>query len=74
MHFPATGGSNIGQVDFYGRIGSLIPTRFANPSGGAFLDSSIVTNTSQAVPEPSTVAGTLIVSSLMLLRRLQRGH
>ncbi len=33
-------GTNTGTIDFYGRIGSLIPTRFANPAGG-FLDSSV---------------------------------
>jgi hypothetical protein len=34
-------GSNIVTADFYGRIGSLIPTRFANAQGGGFLDPSV---------------------------------
>ena len=33
--------SNYGTVELYGKIGSLIPTRFANPTGGVFLDPSI---------------------------------
>jgi hypothetical protein len=49
-------GDNIGTVDLYGKIGSLIPTRFANPTGGLFLDSSINPNPpTSPVPAPSTI-------------------
>lgn len=40
-------GSNLGTIDLYGRIGSLIPTRLANADGGAFIS---------AVPEPESYA------------------
>jgi hypothetical protein len=49
-------GSNIGTIDFYGRIGSLIPTRFANAAGGAFIGAT--------VPEPGI--HTLILAGLGL--------
>lgn len=42
-------GNNIGTVDLYGKIDGLEPTRFANPTGGAFLPAS-------PVDEPGTVA------------------
>lgn len=45
-------GSNTGSVDLYGTIGSLIPSRFANPQGGAFLNASVTP--ALAVPEPDT--------------------
>jgi len=49
--------SNYGTVELYGKIGSLIPTRFANPTGGVFLDPSIDPFPFQpaTVPEPSTL-------------------
>ena len=43
------GVANIGSIDLYGRIGSLIPTRFANAQGGAFIAPRLMT----AVPEPA---------------------
>lgn len=49
-------GSNQGSIDLYGRIGSLIPTRLANPEGGAFI---------AAVPEPESYA--MLLAGLGLL-------
>lgn len=46
--FDSPTGSNSGSIDLYGRIGSLVPTRFANPQGGVFISASI--------PEPETYA------------------
>lgn len=43
-----------GTAEFYGRIGSLIPTSFANPSGGAFISPSTQTDPA-VVPEPGTL-------------------
>lgn len=45
-------GSNRGSIDLYGRIGSLIPTRFDNAQGGAFI---------AAVPEPSSCLATALL-------------
>jgi hypothetical protein len=49
-------GSNQGTIDLYARIGSLIPTRLANPGGGAFI---------AAVPEPESYA--MLLAGLGLL-------
>ena len=43
-------GSNTGTIDLYGRIGSLIPDRFANATGGAFIGPAVPA----AVPLPAT--------------------
>lgn len=51
---PAGNPGNTGSVDLYARIGSLIPTRFSNPSSGAFLSASLDPVTS--IPEPATAA------------------
>jgi hypothetical protein len=51
---PAGNPGNVGSADLYVRIGSLIPTDFANPSAAAFLSSSL--EPIAAVPEPSTWA------------------
>ena len=48
--FEAFDGTNTGTIDLYGRIGSLIPTRFADATGGAFIGPGIPT----AVPGPAT--------------------
>ena len=50
-------GSNTGSIGLYGTIGSLIPTRFADPQGGAFLNSSVTPPLAPAppVPEPGTM-------------------
>jgi len=45
--FDSPTGSNRGSIDLYGRIGSLIPTRFDNAQGGAFI---------AAVPEPTAAS------------------
>lgn len=50
--FDSPTGSNIGSIDLYGQIGSLIPTRFANPQGGVFVAPPTVT----PVPEPESYA------------------
>jgi hypothetical protein len=42
-----------GSVELWGRIGSLVPTYFANPSAGVNILSSVPVT---AVPEPATVA------------------
>jgi hypothetical protein len=53
----ASDGDNRGTVDFYGQIGSLDPTGFANPTGGVFLDPSVdpfpIPPPPTVVPEPS---------------------
>lgn len=43
VYEAASGLGNTGSVDLYGRVGSLIPAFFANPTGGVYI---------QAVPEP----------------------
>jgi hypothetical protein len=44
---------NVGSAQLFGAIGSLTPTDFSNPSGGAFLNPSIVAVLAP-VPEPGT--------------------
>ena len=60
------GASNTGTIDLYGRIGSLIPTGFADPQGVLLLPSIPVVVSS--VPEPagwaSLLAGVAIVAGL----------
>jgi hypothetical protein len=48
---PAGNPGNTGSADLYARIGSLVPTRFDNPTGGAFLSASL-----EPVPEAGTWA------------------
>jgi hypothetical protein len=60
--FDSPTGSNFGTVDLYGRIGSLIPTRFANPQGGVFISAS--------VPEPGIE--TLLLAGLGLIGATRR--
>ena len=55
-------GNNTGSVSFYGRIGSLIPSRFADPVGGATIVPSVA---AILAPEPSALA--LTASGLMVL-------
>lgn len=55
-------GNNTGTVKFYGKIGSLIPTRFADATGGATIVPSIDAN---LVPEPSTYV--LLLAGLGIL-------
>lgn len=68
-------GDNVGTVDLYAKIGSLIPTRFANPTGGAFLSSSIdpLPPVVAPVPEPSTlVMLSTTVLTVLGVRHLRR--
>ncbi len=51
---PTAPNCNTGTVDVYGYIDSLHFDRFANPSGGAFLDASVTGALTPAVPEPGT--------------------
>lgn len=48
---PAGQTCNVGSVDLYGHINSLDLDRFANATGGAFINAS---TTGSLVPEPST--------------------
>ena len=62
-------------VDLYGRISSLDLTRFANATGGGFLDSSIELEPTPpaSVPAPATfVLVSIGLAGLGLLRRLSR--
>jgi len=61
---------NIGSCDLYGRIGSLIPTRFANAQGGAFVDPGTGAIPASAVPEPLTLL--TLTAGLMLTLLLNR--
>ena len=63
-----------GTVDFYGRIGSLIPTGFAHPSPAAFLSHSITADPQfNPVPEPaSLVSTTLGLAILAFAARARR--
>jgi hypothetical protein len=65
---PPGNPGNTGTVDLYARIGSLLPTRFDNPSAGAFLSPSLAPL--PAVPEPSTHA--LMLGGMALLGWLAR--
>jgi len=47
VYEAASGLGNTGTVDLYGRAGSLVPLYFANPTGGAFIQTT-------AIPEPAT--------------------
>lgn len=55
---------NTGSVDIVGHIDSLHLDRFANPAGGAFINSSVVSPIA-AVPEPETYA--MMLAGLGLL-------
>jgi hypothetical protein len=65
---PVGNPGNTGTVDLYARIGSLVPTRFDNPSAGAFLSASL--QPLPAVPEPSTYA--LMLGGLALVGGMAR--
>lgn len=61
VYEAASGLGNTGSVQLFGRAGSLIPTSFANPTGGVFI---------QAVPEPETYA--MMLAGLGLLGVMAR--
>ena len=63
-------GNSTGSVSFYGKIGSLIPTRFADATGGATIVASIDPN---AVSEPSEIVlVALALGALGTVRLRQR--
>lgn len=59
-------GTNIGTVDLYGRIDSLVPTRLANPTGGAYFYQPV------SAPEPSALV--LLGSGLLMVFRKKRNR
>lgn len=63
-------GSNIGSVTFIGKIGSLIPVGFADPTGGVYIAAGDVS----AVPEPNIALLVAIglLSGAWLNRRQRR--
>ena len=61
-------GSNLGGSGLYGKIGSIIPTRFADPFGAAFLNPSIVPALA-TVPEPASILLFLFGGGVLLLCR-----
>lgn len=62
---------NTGALSVYGKIGSLIPTRFEMANQGGFLDTKLDPPTGPSpVPEPSSIALTAVgVAGLALWRR-----
>jgi len=65
--FESFDGANFGTVELYGKIGSLIPTHFLNPTGGIFLDPSTDPLPFPGVPEPGTLL--LLACGLVALIR-----
>jgi|GEM_PF-1121895 len=69
---PSYPSCNTGSVDVIGHINSLHLDRFANPTGGAFLNSS-TTSVLSLVPEPETyammLAGLGLISAIARRRR-----
>lgn len=66
---PAGQTCNVGSVDLYGHINSLDLERFANATGGAFINAS---TTGSLVPEPST--GLLWAAGMGLALWRKRGR
>ncbi len=64
-------GSNAASARIYGKIGSLIPTDFADPQGDGFVSSSVTDDPGSTVPEPGAWVLTG-VSLLALMRRPSR--
>ena len=69
---PSYPDCNTGSVDLIGHVNSLHLDSFANPTGGAFLNSSTTSALAPAVPAPA--AGWLLGTSLVVVmgRRLRR--
>jgi hypothetical protein len=66
-------GANTGTVDFYGKIGSLNPTRFADATGGAFI-----APLPGQVDEPNSIASALLglvsLAAISLRRSRERSR
>jgi hypothetical protein len=72
--FLPAAGSNTGSIDLYGKIGSLIPTGFANAQGVGLLADIPQVNNLPAVAEPSPALLFLGgMATLALTRRRLRG-
>jgi len=63
-------GDNTGSVELYGKIGSLTPTRFANPTGGVFLSPDVPQP--PTVPEPATLGLVAVAVGAVAVRRRRR--
>lgn len=61
-------GTNVGKVQLYGKIGSLIPVYFTDPDGG-FLNSSVTAELDSPVPEPATWFAGLAMAVGWIARR-----
>ena len=67
---PSGNPGSTGTAEFYGQIGSLIPTSFSNPSGGAFLSPSVgIDPLVNPVPEPGILSLTMAGLGWMFMMR-----
>lgn len=67
---PSNAPGWIGEVDFYAKIGSLIPTGFVAKNSATFLNPSVSASLTNPVPEPETYA--MLLSGLGLIAMLRR--
>jgi hypothetical protein len=65
--FESRDGNSTGSVDLFGKIGSLTPTRFANPTGGVFLSPDVPQPPS--VPEPAMLGMVAVALGAVAARR-----